>query len=191
MTQFHFLGIASRSLLSAALFIGMTFQIAAQSKPKWEEYRSYDGRFRVLTPGAMRLKADTVSTAIGTLTYHTYFFEDADKDADNVVYMLSYCDYPEGSLHHDSSDLVRDFLQATVEESAFSVAGTVTWSNSISVGRYPGRFWRVDYKDGRAVIKTKAFVAGRRYYSIQTVMRKSRSLNIAADKFLDSFRLLE
>lgn len=105
--------------------------------------------------------------------------------------MLSYCDYPEGSLHHDSSDLVRDFLQATVEESAFSVAGTVTWSNSISVGRYPGRFWRVDYKDGRAVIKTKAFVAGRRYYSIQTVMRKSRSLNIAADKFLDSFRLLE
>ncbi len=171
--------------------MALSIKVSAQGKVRWEEYRSYDGRFRVLSPGAMRPKVDSIATALGTLAYHTFFFEDADKATDNVVYMLSYCDYPEGSLHHDSIELVRDFFKATVEESAFSVAGDVTWSHDIRLGRYPGIFWRVDYKDGRAVIKTRAYLVRNRYYTIQAVMKKERSLNAAADRFLESFRLLE
>lgn len=161
----------------------------AQTKPKWEEFRSLEGRFRVLTPGAMRTKTDTMETAIGKLAYHTFFFEDAEQNTENAVYLLSYCDYPEGSLHHDSIALVAEFLDATVQESAFSVAGDVAWSNDIRSGVYPGKSWRVDYKDKRAVIKTRAYVAGNRYYSVQTVMKRERSLNAASDKFLESFRI--
>lgn len=162
-----------------------------QTKPKWEEFRSYEGRFRVLVPGAMRFKTDTIETAIGKLAYHSCFFNDAEQNTENAVYLISWCDYPEGSLHHDSTALVADFFDATVQESAFSVAGDVAWSNDIRMGKYPGKFWRVDYKDKRAIIKTRAFVIGNRYYSVQTVMKRERSLNAASDKFLESFRIFE
>ncbi len=178
-------------LLAVAVSFAFLHTASAQSKARWEEYRSFDGRFRVLTPGELRHKTDSISTALGSLAYHTFFFQDTAKATENAVYMISYCDYPAGSLHHDSTELVRDFFKATVEESAFSVAGNVSWSNEIRLGQYPGIFWRVDYKDGRAVIKTRAYVVRNRYYTIQAVMRKERSLNAAADKFLESFRLFE
>ena len=82
----------------------------------------------------MRAKTDTIETAIGKLAYHSFFFEDAGQSTENAVYLLSYCDYPEGSLHHDSIALVAEFFDATVEESAFSVAGDVAWSNDIRLG---------------------------------------------------------
>lgn len=165
--------------------------IHAQDKNRWEEFRSFDGRFRVTAPGNFRLKTDSIATDIGTLAWHTYFFENAGSEAENVVYMVSYVDYPEGSVHHDSTELVQALFEAGVEESAFSVAGRVSWTTKVKLGQYPGIFWRVDYKDGRAVIKTKAFFVQNRYYAVQAVMRRERSLNTAADKFLDSFRLFE
>jgi len=176
------------ALLSVCL---LPVWVQAQTKPRWEEFRSYEGRFRVLSPGDMRSKTDTIETAIGKLAYHTYFFEDAAQSTENAVYLLSYCDYPAGSLHHDSIELLADFFDATVKESAFSVAGDVVWSNDLRLGAYPGKFWRVDYKDKRAVIKTRAYVVGNRYYSVQTVMKRERSLNASSDKFLESFRIFE
>lgn len=186
--RFSFPLIAVATILSLCL---LPFLTQAQAKPKWEEFRSYDGRFRVLTPGAMRTKTDSIETAIGKLAYHTFFFEDAAQSTENAVYLLSYCDYPAGSLHHDSIALVAEFFDASVQESAFSVAGDVAWSNDIKLGAYPGKSWRVDYKDKRAVIKTRAYVVGNRYYSVQTVMKRERSLNAASDKFLESFRVFE
>lgn len=173
------------------LLNGAAATALAQSQARWEEYRSYDGRFRVLAPGELRLKVDSITTPLGTLAYHTYFFEDAAQATETTVYLVSYCDYPSGSIHHDSTELVEEFFKATIEESAFSVAGRVAWSNTLRLGKYPGIFWRVDYKDSRAVIKSRAYIVRNRYYSIQAVMRKERSLNAAADKFLESFRLLE
>jgi hypothetical protein len=179
--------------IRALVFIFLTLQLSAkaQSGYSWEELRSLGGRFSVRSPGLMKEKVDTFSTPVGKLLYHTFFFNDSLPAADNAVYMVSYCDYPSGSLHHDSTELVSDFLGATAEESAFSVAGKVTWSADINYGKYPGLHWRVDYKDNRAVIKTKAFIVQNRYYAIQTVMPKNRSLNRASDFFMDSFRLFD
>lgn len=188
-TSLHWLLFPVSTMTTVLIMSLLPAWMQAQTKPKWEEFRSLEGRFRVLTPGAMRTKTDTMETAIGKLAYHTFFFEDAEQNTENAVYLLSYCDYPEGSLHHDSIALVAEFLDATVQESAFSVAGDVAWSNDIRSGVYPGKSWRVDYKDKRAVIKTRAYVAGNRYYSVQTVMKRERSLNAASDKFLESFRI--
>ena len=58
--------------------------VHAQTKPKWEEFRSYEGRFRVLSPGDMRSKTDTIETAIGKLAYHSFFFEDAEQSTETM-----------------------------------------------------------------------------------------------------------
>jgi len=161
------------------------------SSGKWEEFISYDGGFRVLVPGPIKQKVDSIETRVGELAYHTFFHQAPGKDSENVLYMISYCDYPEGTLHSDSLELLNEFFQATMEAAASSVRGELIYADDTRLQRYPGKVWRIDYLNGKAVIKTRAYVVQQRYYTVQTIMLRSRSLNRASDKFLDSFRLLK
>ena len=156
----------------------------------WELFQSVDGKFQVLTPGEMTEKVNPIKTEIGEMKYFTYLHQPENKDADNLVYMVSYCDYPEYSIHSDSTELLAEFFETTVATAVESVGGELQYSTDINIGEYPGKLWRINYNEGHALIKTKSFLVGRRYYSIQAITLKDRSLNVSMDKFLDSFRLL-
>lgn len=165
-------------------------QLAAQQS--WQETSSYEGRFRVLAPGPMLQKVDSIETPVGKLAYHVFFQEPEAKDsADNLIYMVSYCDYPAFTLHSDSTELLEEFFETTIESAVESVGGELAYSSERPYREYPGRIWRIDYLEGQAVIKTRALVAGNRYYALQTATLRSRSLNTASERFMDSFRLLE
>jgi hypothetical protein len=157
----------------------------------WQEFVSYEGKFKILTPGELMVKVNPIETAIGHLEYHTFIYQPEDKQSDNLVYMVSYCDYPDHSVNSDSLNLMEDFFQTTIEGAVESVNGELRYSSEIKLGDYPGRLWRVDYAEGAVVIKTKAFLVGKRYYSLQTIMLKERSLNKSSDRFIDSFHLIE
>lgn len=159
---------------------------------EWQDFYSYPGRFRVRAPGTMEERVDTVQTAVGPIAYHTFTYVSPRREqyAENVFYMVSYCDYPPGTLHEDSTQLIRAFLDATVDEAVTAVRGELIYDNPIDYFDYPGRFWRIHYRGGDAVIKTKALLVGRRYYSIQTAMKREMALNRASDTFIDSFRLI-
>lgn len=156
----------------------------------WRTYVSYDGGFKVETPGDMKEVVNTGKTALGDLEYHVFVYRDNDKDADNLMYMISYCDYPEGSIHSDSTELVNEFLTATVESATKSVNGSLIYSHDIKIKKYPGKLWRVDYGEGKGVIRTKAFIKENRFYTIQTACNSNKSLNMSSDKFMDSFSFL-
>jgi hypothetical protein len=159
--------------------------------PDWHEFRSYVGRFRIYAPGEFIEKVDSIPTPVGKLAYHTFFYQPPQKDADNLLYMVSYCDYPEYSVHSDSLDLLDEFFQTTLDAATSSMRGELLYSDRIELQGYPGRIWRIDYLNGRAIVKTRAFLSGRRYFSLQTITLKEKSLNLSSDKFMDSFRLLE
>ncbi len=156
----------------------------------WEEFMSYEGKFRVLTPGEMQEKTQSLETGLGLIQYHSFFFEPKEKDADNLVYLLSYCDYPAEAVHSDSTALMQEFYATTIAAAVESVKGELLYQTEVFIDDYAGRYWRVDYNEGKATIKTKAYVVKNRYYSIQTITLKEKSLNISADHFLDSFSLL-
>jgi len=158
---------------------------------EWKDYYSYDGGFRVRTPGPMTERVDTITTPLGPMAYHTFMhLVNDEKYAENVFYMVSYCDYPPGALHQDSTDLLAEFFTATVSEAVRSVRGQLVYSDAIEYMDYPGHIWRIHFRGGDAVIKTKALIVDDRYYTIQTVMKREMVLNRASDTFLDSFRLL-
>lgn len=169
--------------------MGIKIDLASESK-NWREFNSYDGNFSILSPGAMVEKVDSVTTPIGKLAYHTFFFQTEQQNADNVVYMISYCDYPPGTIHSDSTELLEEFFAATLEAAQESVDGELVYERSAKHKGYPGKIWRINYLEGQALIKTHAFVVQNRYYTLQTVTRKSRSINLSSEKFLDSFKLL-
>lgn len=164
--------------------------LASEAK-KWRDFKSYDGRFGVLVPGEFVEKVDSIETAIGTLAYHTFFHQTKESNADNVLYMLSYVDYPDGAIHSDSTELLKDFFAETIDAAVKAVKGELIYSNDWKYKDYPGKVWRIDYLDGKALVKTKAFVVRNRYYTMQTIAKKEHSVNFSADKFLDSFQLIE
>jgi len=171
------------------LFLGISLLWMSFTNPEWELFKSHDGKFQILSPGEMVEKINPIKTEIGEMKYVTYLHQSENKNADNLVYMVSYCDYPENSIHSDSIDLVNEFFETTVSTAVESVHGELQYSTEIKLGKYPGRLWRINYNEGNALIKTKSFLVGRRYYSIQAITLKDRSLNLSMDKFLDSFSL--
>lgn len=177
-----------RNLIPFLLFISLVFM--SMNPPEWEVFQSMDGHFKILTPGEMVKKENPIETQIGTLNYITFIHQPTEKDADNLVYMVSYCDYPKYSIHSDSTELLQEFFDTTVETAVESVKGELSYASEISMEDYPGRLWRVEYNEGKALIKTKSFLVNNRYYSVQVISLKDKSLNLGIDKFLDSFSLL-
>lgn len=143
-----------------------------------------------MAPGLLQEKVDTIATPVGRLPYHSFFYQPPEKNADNVLYLLSYCDYPPGTMHSDSTALLAEFFQTTLAAAAEAVDGEVRYSDDIRIKKYPGKLWRIDYLDGKAVIKTRAYMVERRFYTIQAIMFYEHSLNPLSDRFIGSFRLL-
>lgn len=152
----------------------------------WEEVRELDGRFSLSIPASWEEQIDTIETEVGLLAYHTFFLQSPSNQADNAIYMLSYVDYPEGALHHDSTELVSEFLDVSQEEAIAVVDGELLFTTEKEKGGFPGRFWRIDYLDGAASIRTQAYVVGRRFYQIQTIAQQGRGLNDSTERFFES-----
>ncbi len=157
---------------------------------KWTEFRSEAGKFQVLAPQELQLQIDTTTTAVGKLVYHTYFLQQQEKQG-NQIYMVSYCDYPEGSLHADSTDLVEEFFDVTIQSATESVEGELLYIHKEKLQNYAGKRWRIDYLEGKAVIRTRAFIVDNRYYSVQVVSPRFKNMNTNVERFMDSFRILD
>ena len=185
--------------LFGAALMGQTPQLDRTALPvksweddhAWQQVDDLEGRFRIETPGTLEHKIDTLQTAVGEQAFHTYFFKVPDlQRAENVIYVLSYVDYPEGALSQDSPELVSEFLESTQDAAAEALRGEVMYGTERQVAEYPGRIWRIDYKDGEASARTLAFVVGRRYYELKTFSLTGRGLSEASDKFFRGFRYL-
>jgi hypothetical protein len=168
------------TLLILVTYLALIFQ--------WEEFVSIEGRFRIYVPGPMTEKIDKVKTPLGDLDYHTFYFQNKDKTATTLFFMISYCDYPEGTFHRDSIQLIDEFFDETIDAATESLQGKLMYSEKIQLGNNPGRVWRIDYNSGNAVAKTKAFLSGRRYYAVQTI--GLRTDHVSNEKFFDSFKLI-
>jgi hypothetical protein len=154
----------------------------------WKEFKSYEGKFRVITPtGEMTEKVSKMKTAVGDLDYHQYICKSEEKTADNVFYIVSYCDYPKGTFPKDSTELIQAFLDTTVEGSVESVNGKLTYQSDIQFFTHKGKIWRVQYNNDKVSVKNKCYLVGDRFYMLQVMTLKYRFMNSGIDKFLDSF----
>ena len=154
-------------------------------------YRSIDAGFEVRVPGEMQHHIEQIKTEIGEVDYHSFYYQ-ADQDSNGgLVYVISYYESPALLFSRDSISLIEEFFQSTVEQAAVSLAGEVLILDDISYqGKYPGKFWRIHYNGGRSVMKTKAYLVGERFYSVQVAVEAQYSLSNEIDTFMDSFKLI-
>lgn len=152
----------------------------------WKPYLSEGGKFQVLVPFEMKEQVDSADTPVGKLFNHTFIC----KDGPDLDYVITYVDYPPQAIPPDSIELKRELLQATLEEEAGSSGGELVYAEDALIEGYPGKIWRINIPDKRAVIRSRAFIAGDRFYIVRTVASRAKALNPSSDRFLSSFRLL-
>jgi hypothetical protein len=157
----------------------------------WKEQVQMEGKFRIRAPGELVEKVSKIKTAMGETAYHAFVFKPTEKNPDNVFYIVNYVDYPQGTFHSDSTELRTEFFKTTIENSAIGVKGKLLYESDIQLDTHKGKIWRVGYNQGNAFIKSKCFLVGNRFYMIQTMTMKNKSMNLSADSFLDSFQVLE
>lgn len=139
----------------------------------------------VLVPGEMKLYTDTILTVVGEIIYCTYVHKDS-----LLQYELSYCEYPEGTLHSDSTELLKDFFATTIAATLEKLKGQQRYASEILQFGFPGWFWRIDYGKDRYT-KYKAFVAGRNFYNLQVTGSKNQDLESLSTRYFDSFQFID
>lgn len=174
------------------VFFSLSGQQNLEKKKEWTKFKSEIGKFSVVVPGELIEKLDSSNTPLGFLKMHTFYFQPlANSGNANFMYMVQYCDYPDGTLAGSDTTFTNDFFESTRNEAAFSINGKVIYYTPITLNSYQGQFWRIHYKKDSAVIKTKAYIVKNRFYAIQTITFKALASNMDTDKFFDSFQILE
>lgn len=139
----------------------------------------------VLAPQKFRSYVDTINTSLGNLINYTYVTKDS-----LLSYQLAFVEYPEGSMHSDSTELMADFFRTTIDESVIRLKGNKKYESEIHQFGYPGWFWKTTYGKNK-FMKTKAFMAGKRFYSMQVTGDIKYDQDKWTFPFFDSFQFID
>lgn len=141
-------------------------------------------------PDTLKYFPKTSKTELGELILHQY---SCRQELNNKIikYTFQFCDYPQGTIHHDSLELLKDFFEATAESSAKTVFGNLDYSSVETINGYPGMIWRISFDQEKGLIKSKAFVKGNRYFNLKVEYPRTMSMERSIDEFMDSFRWTE
>ena len=171
-------------IIICSIFLSSIFQVF------WQETRSNEWGFKIEAPIKLEEKASNLETDIGKINSTVFYYQDESIEPDNYIYMVTCMEYPEGSMHSDSTELLSDFFDASVEEAVLSIDGELIYQSDYNYEEYPGRIWRISYNENTAIIKSVSYIVKNKLYIIQTASLKEKAVNKSANRFVDSFRLL-
>lgn len=167
----------------------------------WLEAVSYGGKFRVAFPGEVKYKPDTFQTDIGKLNYHVFYHEhflgqgsgveDKDKPGENLLFMLSIYEYPNYTIHSDSTEVHESYFKATIDGATQGVDGELIYTTDIQLNDFPGKMWRINYNNGDGVIRSRAFLIKKRLYLLSVVADRAFSMSSSNERFFESFEIFE
>ena len=153
----------------------------------WKEYSSAEGRFSILFPGTPKEETQSLDVQGAKFELHIH------KLKAFAEYGVIYADY---AIPVDDPEVAKRVLDNAARGAAASVDAELLGLTEISIDGHPGRLLTERLPDGSA-LKAKMFLVGRRLYQIAVTMPKaearpgdSNNLEKFADKFLDSFKLV-
>jgi len=166
-------------LLSSSIFTIQTDSI----------FISETAQFQIIEPGVFTEKFSNIETDIGDMEVFTFYCEPPVEDP-NYLYLINYIQYPEGTLHHDSTVMVSSIFTESLDESISGMNGRLLYQVEQSDLEYPTHLSRAEFNEGENIMKSKMVVFENRFYFIQVFTSKEHSLNDKMDHFLDSFKLI-
>lgn len=178
-------------IFSILFFTGIHFFLQAQSI-QWEKVSEFNPYWSVSMPGEPEYYKKEILTHVGEMEIHSYMLApEYSEEQSNLMYLIEYYDYPEGSFHPDSIELIDMFLDQTAIATSSEVGGELVYESNINKNGHRGKLYRCQYKDATYIMKSKMYLVGDRFYHLKVYCKKEYALNEEMDTFLDSFRLIK
>lgn len=163
--------------LKVLVFFAAVF-CAAGCSPKldWREFRATDGGFTVLLPQKPGQAEHKLATPLGSIALKQYSVR-----IDQTVLAAGFADFPQPP---DAGAL--DMMQGGL---ARSMNGKITAGKPLAAGNLTGREIVITGADGKAEMRARLYVRGKRYYQVVLAGSRGGFAQADADMFFDSFRV--
>jgi hypothetical protein len=168
----------SAILLFAALQAG---NLSAATLDGRHDVRSNDGRFTVSFPGIPNETQVEVSTAVGTLTMHSFIYSDGESE-----FGVMYSDYPAFAISLADK---QDVLEGVRDGGIKSANVTLVDEKIGSVNGHPARLVTFEIPAQNRVIRALYILAGNRLYQILAITPNGDQDSPVAMQFLNSFEI--
>lgn len=181
----------SKGLIIGLLVISTTPSEAQPiNRSDWITFEANDGSFLMSAPSEPEYLTKEITTSIGTMEVHSYMVAPQYEEKNpNLMYLIEYYDYPEGTFPDDSLELKQFFYDQTAQATSYEIGGKLSYSSKSSIDGIGGMLYRCQYKDDTYVMKSRMFFVDDRFYHIKVYTEKETSLNDEMDWYLDSFKL--
>ncbi|MBC7930744.1 MAG: hypothetical protein H7Z38_09315 [Rubrivivax sp.] len=172
------------TLFAALLVCGCSALLA----PKWETLS--EGGFTAQVPGKAEKQTQSVSTAVGPVTFNTFSVEHRSE-----AFIVGYNDFPAAALANvDAEQLLNNAKTGAVQ----NVGGKVTGEKSITMAGHPGKEFVGEGvspgtdssgKKQEATFTARIYWAKPRLYQVLYIHPKGSAASETGQKFLDSFQI--
>ena len=147
---------------------------------EYKEFKCEGGRFKVLMPGTPK---EEKLTAAG-IPLKTFRVESWDKGC-----AVAYADIPDEILRYGATSAK---LDAAVDGMVSNVNGKLIRNYDILLaGRYPGREVKAQLPNNAGIIVARIYLVRQRFYELIVTGSQSWATSAEANKFLDSFVLID
>lgn len=156
----------------------------------WTYFQPKDQSFELSVPCDLSAGEKKIVTDIGEMHPFTWACSGTEGDP-NYLYMVSYVDYPTGTLHADSVELMKTLLDESMDALLKDIHASLDYKADSPYGHHNGIIFRAMIDKNKVVVKCRMLIVDDRFYAIQVYTPMDKSLNDDINRYLNSFRLKE
>lgn len=148
-------------------------------------------KFKVVFPKSPTHTTKILNSEVGELSMHLYMYNASiDETDENLIYSVGSSEYPKQHIDaHIKQYNLSAFFKNSIDGMVKNVSGKLLSESKINLENYPGREFKIDFKDGLAIIKTRIYLVDTTVYFIQTITKTEKENNKLIDKFMNSFTI--
>lgn len=171
-------------LMHFLFFTGAGYNIAAQDD--WERVKLAEYPYSIQFPGKPEVKQKIINTTLGEQGILSLTFK-PETDDPVFFYSLQLVEYPEGTYHQDSVELIHKSLDESLAVLAETLKCKITYQSELD--GYASRIFRLEDNLSKQTVKGKILLENDTliYCFAFTTIEKSLHNNI--DHFLDSLQV--
>ncbi|MFK7949077.1 MAG: hypothetical protein AB8G11_15920 [Saprospiraceae bacterium] len=158
----------------------------------WEIFRFERGLFQIEMPALPAFSSQQLTTDLGDLKMSIFMHEGEEGIDDNILYMISFTDYPADKINSKKMDeaTLDEYYKGSVQGSVSNMGGKLLDEKNIELFGHEAREIKIDYLDGQAVMRMQILLVENRMYALQTVALADNDDNADQKRFFNSFELL-
>ncbi|MEZ4909618.1 MAG: hypothetical protein R2774_02025 [Saprospiraceae bacterium] len=175
-----------RGILLIAYFI-LSYTLC--SSQEFKIFRPLDADISFLAPCDMEYATKDVLTEIGKLKTASWSCV-SNSDGRQFAYVVTYTEYPEGTLPIDSTDLLQTVLDESILQNVSDIKGDLVYKVSSPYQNYIGMLYRASFQENKAILKARFILIHDILYNLQVYAPTENSLSDDIDAFLNSFEYM-